>query len=275
MVDNQTTLEVLNLSQMGSSHSDQNDSIARKIRLWCIQHHIWLSAAHIAGSRNVEADFQSWSVDFSSEWKLDTRKLRLALSILQFTPNTNLFASSINLQFPCYVAYTPDTDCVAVYAFSLKWQPLQFYAFPPLCVINRVLQKILQDQVSGVLVVPDWPTRAWYSLLARICTPCPILLRPSLSLLFLPSNQLHHHAMCHKLSLLVYLASGIVSEQEVCFFFFARRWGLLVLMEAFHSETISISNSLVGRVLWLTGWKSLFSFLWVWDLASLAVAGRR
>ena len=98
----------------GSSHSDQNNSIARQIWLWCIQHHIWLSAAHIAGSRNVETGFQFRSVDFSKEWKLDTQKLRRALPILQFTPSTDIFASRTKCQFPRYVADNPYPGCMAV-----------------------------------------------------------------------------------------------------------------------------------------------------------------
>lgn len=48
-----------------------------------------------------------------------------------------------------------------------NWHSLPFYAFPPFAVVHRVLDKIAQDEATGVLVVPDWPTRSWYSMLAR------------------------------------------------------------------------------------------------------------
>lgn len=57
MVDNQMAVSVINYR--GSSHSENNDAMARTIWLWCIKNRVDLSAAHIAGSDNIEADFQS------------------------------------------------------------------------------------------------------------------------------------------------------------------------------------------------------------------------
>lgn len=65
------------------------------------------------------------------------------------------------------------------------------------------------------IVVPDWPTRAWYSLLAWLCIQCPILLRPSSTLLKLPSHPDQRHALHPKLILLVCLVSGVPSKPEV------------------------------------------------------------
>ena len=73
MVDNQMAVSVINYR--GSSHSENNDAMARTIWLWCIKNRVYLSASHIAGSDNIEVDFQSWSVDFSIEWKLNENKL--------------------------------------------------------------------------------------------------------------------------------------------------------------------------------------------------------
>ena len=73
MVDNQAAVSIINY--MGSSHSEDHETMARTIWLWCIKNQVYLSAAHIAGSDIIEADFQSRSVDFSIEWKLNEHKL--------------------------------------------------------------------------------------------------------------------------------------------------------------------------------------------------------
>ena len=36
-----------------------------------------------------------------------------------------------------------------------------FYAFPPFSVLGQVLTKIIEDQASGILVMPLWPTQPW------------------------------------------------------------------------------------------------------------------
>lgn len=55
----QTTLQqyvILMLWEGGSSKSRYCNKIAREIWYWCINKEIWLSAGHIAGSKNTVAD---------------------------------------------------------------------------------------------------------------------------------------------------------------------------------------------------------------------------
>ena len=42
-----------------------------------------------------------------------------------------------------------------------------FYAFPPFSVIAACLQKIEQDQATGVLLVPIWWTQPWFSCICE------------------------------------------------------------------------------------------------------------
>ena len=77
MVDNQTAVAVIN--HMGSSHSMDNNHMAREIWLWCMTNHTWLSAVHVPGSHNVDADLQSRSVDFSMECQTWTGAIHSAI----------------------------------------------------------------------------------------------------------------------------------------------------------------------------------------------------
>jgi len=55
--DNTTTVAYIN--HMGGSQSEFCNDIAREIWEWCISRSIWLSATHIPGTSNTEADLES------------------------------------------------------------------------------------------------------------------------------------------------------------------------------------------------------------------------
>ena len=160
LTDNTTTIAVIN--HMGTSHSDPCNRLGKEIWEWCIDRKIWLSAAHIPGAHNIKADFESRRTNDNTEWMLDRASLNNALSQLSLRPTIDLFASRINNHFPQYVSFKPDPGAVAVDIFSLNLRDLKFYAFPPFSVINTFLQRVREDQASGILVIPNWPTQAWF-----------------------------------------------------------------------------------------------------------------
>ena len=45
--------------------------MAQEIWLWCVEREIWLSACHIPGSTNVDADTESQQINSSIEWSLN------------------------------------------------------------------------------------------------------------------------------------------------------------------------------------------------------------
>ena len=73
---------------------------------------IWLTAAHITGTQNVEAD----------------REPRIFRQITDIwgEPSIDLFVSRLNHQVSCYVSWKPDPGA----------------AFPPFSLIARCVQKI-------------------------------------------------------------------------------------------------------------------------------------
>jgi hypothetical protein len=48
-------------------------------------------------------------------------------------------------------------------AFALDFRGLFGYAFPPFNQIQKLVQKIRREKCHIVLIVPDWPTQAWFS----------------------------------------------------------------------------------------------------------------
>ena len=58
---------------MGGIKSVLCNDMAQTICAWCIDSNIWLSACHIPGSQNTDADKQSRVFNVSTEWSLCTQ----------------------------------------------------------------------------------------------------------------------------------------------------------------------------------------------------------
>ena len=80
-------------------------------------------------------------------------------------PSIDIFASRLNTQLDRYISWLPDPNAEAIDAFTLDWSNHAFYAFTPFCLVARCIQKIKSDEASGILVVPYWPTQAWFPCL--------------------------------------------------------------------------------------------------------------
>ena len=124
-----------------------------------VPHNIWLTAAHIPGVSDVEADRQSQMSQSQLEWTLNPKIFQESIYALRVNPTIDLFASRINFQLQPYVSYHPDPGAVAINAFHMSWKCHLFYAFPLFCLISRVLQKIQQEKSTGLLVAPSGPHR--------------------------------------------------------------------------------------------------------------------
>ena len=212
MMDNTTAVACV--MKMGTSHSMLCNEMTQLIWGFCIERNIWLSAAFIPGKLNVEADEESRKLNMDAEWCIKEDILVDALSILNFKPDIDLFASRINKQYDKYVAFRPDPNALYIDAFTISWSSLNFYAFPPFCVISRVLHKVYREQAKGVIVVPDWPTQTWYPLLGRLMIQKPVLVSARDNLLHLPAKPKEKHRLRKSLRLLICLISGKDTESQ-------------------------------------------------------------
>jgi hypothetical protein len=206
MIDNMTALSDIN--HMGTSKSAARNALAKSVWLWCHERNIWLTAVHIPGVDNVEADQQSRLSNTSAEWSLNHKFFLDAVSELGVRPNIDLFASRINYQITPYVSFHPDPGAIAVNAFHMSWQQYQAYIFPPFCLISRILQKIQQEQCTVVVVVPRWPTQTWWPKLVSLLIAYPILLPKTRDTLILPSSPESTHPLYPHLELLMCHLSG-------------------------------------------------------------------
>jgi len=211
-IDNTTAVSYIN--NMGGSKSLQLNDLAIEVWEWCIQHHIWVSAVHIAGKLNIGADNRSRHFSDKNEWMLNRNVFRDILSIYPEL-NIDLFATRLNNQLKMYCSWKPDPGCAYVDALSINWTNFKFYAFPPFSLIRpKCVQKINQDKAKGILIIPLWPTQTWFPLVLQLLYDQPWILKPSNSLL----QHVYHrepHPLHQKLRLMVCPLSGIPSENMI------------------------------------------------------------
>ena len=94
------------------------------------------------------------------------------------------------------------------------------YAFPPFCLMGKVLRKIEDEGAYGIIVFPLWPTQAWFSTVSRLLIDAPILLSSETEdIITHPRKTLKEHLP--KLKLVAALIGNPTTENRM------NNWGLL------------------------------------------------
>ena len=206
LCDNTTAVAVLN--KMGSTRSASCNKMAKKIWNFCFEHHMYITCAHIPGVENIVPDKESRKEYKQAEWMLDKGHYLHCLQLFGFTPTIDCFASRINSQHEHYASRRPDPYAKVVDAFSFNWNTEKCYMFPPFSIVPRVLQKIPSDEATVLIVLPKWPTQAWWPDALDMMIGDPHIIRPHEANLHLPNQPQQTHPMHEKLHLMVCLLSG-------------------------------------------------------------------
>ena len=185
-MDNVTAVSYI--QNMGGTHSLRCNKLAKSIWKWCIDKNIWLSATHIPGISNVEADKASRKFDDRTECMLDSCVFQRICDIWG-KPNIDMFASRINFQLEPYVAWKADPGAVAVNAFTLNWSNNLMWIFPPFSLLTKVLQKLREDGGEAIVIAPVWKTQPWWPRLGQMLVHQPLLLPHRRDLLRLSSDH--------------------------------------------------------------------------------------
>ena len=183
---NSTTV-ACSTSMCYTNHSGKSDTLSKQIWKCAHESENWLSATHILGIQNTEADLESRKNEVHSEWKLRGNIFSSICSQLNVNPTIDLLATRLNTQLIIFVSYRPDPKCIAVNTFLYSWSELDFYAFPSFVCLNRVFQKIYQDNVKGIVVAPDLPSQPFYPRLIAMSVKT-ISFAPRETNLYLPSQ---------------------------------------------------------------------------------------
>lgn len=201
-VDSTTAIAYIN--KFGGCRSSINHTKAREIWEWCQDRNIRIRATYIHTSCNVEADKASRSLANETDFSIDLNSFEKIKTFLG-NPAIDLFASYLTKKCSRYVSWFPDPDSSFVDAFSLRWNEF-FYAFPPFSLIARVIRKIVDDEGYGIIIVPCWPSQAWYPLLKQLTIKSFMLGKGTFKLSFPFSCR--KHPLQESLSLVAALVSG-------------------------------------------------------------------
>ena len=132
-----------------------------------------ITAQHLTGLQNVQADFTSRYLTDRTEWILNPWIFNILNSHWGlFT--VDLFATCLSTQLPQFFSWRPDPEALATDALIQDWQHLRGFVHPPWCLIGRVLQKVRLEGVT--LVAPVWPSQPWYLSLLSLLVDFPVLL---------------------------------------------------------------------------------------------------
>ena len=209
--DNTTVVQYIN--KQGGTKSSILCQKAQELWQIFIQNQIEAKSAHIVGSENVLADQLSRTLIKETEWSLNQSILHRIFQILG-SPSIDLFASVHNHKLPVFCSWTAHPQAYAIDALSISWESMYAYAFPPVCLIPRVLAHVLTYPCRVILIAPLWPRRPWYPQLLQLLIANPIAIPNVQNLLRQPKTKIYHQNP-ELLNLHAWLISNIAFDQRV------------------------------------------------------------
>jgi len=131
--------------------------------------------AHIAGVMNWESDFWSQKPD-KHNWMLHP-KLFNYLNRLWVPHTINSFANCQNAQLPRFNSRYWEPLSEAVDALSHgNWHSENNFVNAPFCLIQKVIDVILDQQAFATVIAPKWQAQTWYSRLVSLSIAPPLRL---------------------------------------------------------------------------------------------------
>ena len=179
-IDNTTAISYIN--KMGGVRIKAYCNVARDIWKLAEEKQIILSASYIPSRENIDADRLSRLVNSDAEWELAHYAFKQIINAFGI-PDIDLFATRNNRKCKKFCSWLPDEEAFQINAFTLNWNKLYFYAFPPFVIILRVLEKVQQDKARGILIVPYWPNQPWFPVFQRLIVNKYLILGPANNLL--------------------------------------------------------------------------------------------
>lgn len=168
--DNVTAKAFIN--RQGGTRSKALSREASLLFAWAEDNLLSITAEHLAGLENEEADWLSRQRLTESEWQLNPAVFQEIVTRFG-PPVVDLFASSANTQLRRFYSRGRQEGAEAVDALQSPWPPGLLYAFPPVALIQRVINRVRALAAEVVLVAPRWPRRPWFPELLNLSTRPP------------------------------------------------------------------------------------------------------
>ena len=117
----------------------------------------------IPRAENELADYLSRITDYD-DWSLD-HAIFVSIDLRWGSHTVDRFASHYNMQLPRFNSrfWNPGTE--AVDAFTADWHDENNWLCPPVYLVPRILWHAYNCRARGTLVVPEWPSVAFWPIL--------------------------------------------------------------------------------------------------------------
>jgi hypothetical protein len=197
------------------SRSIKMSKVGARFFDWRERTKLQMSCRHLRGIYNVEADALSRQEWGAVEWRLDPGFLHRILKHWRCRIRRDLFASRQNTQSPCYFSWEHDFEAVGVdsLAHHWKWRDTS-YAYPPAALLQRVLQKVIYEEVADlVLITPLFPSATWWPTLLQVSTTPPLVFPRKR---WLTTDPLGKASWIHAWPLVAWRISGDIAYAREC-----------------------------------------------------------
>ena len=129
-----------------------------------VQHNIIMEPEWIPREQNEVADYLSRIMDYD-DWGLSVAAFQLIED--KWGPHTvDRFANSTNAKLLRFNSRFLDIGSEAVDAFTVHWGSENNYFCPPVYLIPRLLFHAMYCKCVGTLIVPEWPSAAFWPLIS-------------------------------------------------------------------------------------------------------------
>ena len=167
-LDNRTA--VAYVCKQGGTRSYSLMLLARRIFQIASSLHIWVTAAYIPGALNVIADMHSRvGLVLKTEWSLSYEAFQwVREASLVGDPEVDLFANSQTTKLGRFGPSCPELGAELVDALNSDWPDSVLYAYPPTCIMDRVIEKIQKERPRALLLLASqFPKAPWYPFLLK------------------------------------------------------------------------------------------------------------
>ena len=167
------------------------------------KHNFEIRISYVQSADNLSDRVSRKFDSIHAEWSLSDHDFKTILELTRFCPDIDLFAHAQNKKLEKFVSWKPCIGATHVDAFTLNWQNLRAFLFPPFPCISSVIKKCLDDKVTMACgIFPLWKTKSWWPGLMRLANHKFTVLQGANKRLRLPWSSTERHPMMSRLKLI-------------------------------------------------------------------------